>query len=121
MRKLLLDSNPVYSFLFEFANSFLEAISDEMHDIRYEIDLVPDTKYCVTQQCSLPRDKVIKMTPLPTIRKQVMFNHIPRQPFALKRRQVDALLFTFSTNSTIHHPSSNTNTKERYSIGHNVQ
>ena len=46
----------VYNLVIEYADVFLDKIPDELpadRGIRHEIDLVPDSKYCVTRQWPL--------------------------------------------------------------------
>ncbi|KAE9318359.1 hypothetical protein PR003_g18247 [Phytophthora rubi] len=61
-RSALQDSNnPVYSLARELEDIFPEKIPAELpaeRGVRHEIDLVPGSKYCVTQQWPLPRDQV---------------------------------------------------------------
>jgi hypothetical protein len=56
-----LKSNPLYEELVEFKDVFPESVTCELpkdKGIRHEIDLKPGTKYCVTRQWPLPREKV---------------------------------------------------------------
>ena len=53
--------NPVYAIAREYADVFPDKIPAELPADRvvwYEIDLVPGSNYCVTQQWPLPRDQV---------------------------------------------------------------
>ncbi|KAI9981398.1 hypothetical protein PInf_009150 [Phytophthora infestans] len=53
--------SPFYDVLLEHKDVLPEEIPVKLSQdkgIQHKIDLVPGTKYCVTRQCSLPRDQV---------------------------------------------------------------
>ncbi|ETV66700.1 hypothetical protein H257_16910 [Aphanomyces astaci] len=56
-----LPTNPYFDLLREFADVFPDKVPSHLpvdKGVRHEIDLLPGTKYCVTQQWPLPREQV---------------------------------------------------------------